>query len=139
MQQLNNMAMQSQECCCQTREAISGVNYNMATQANALQTAVNQGFCTTNYNNASNTRDIVENANANTRAILDKLTSQELAAKDAQIAAQTQQIFGLQLAASQSAQNQYLIGQLRPSPVPAFPVGAPYQFGGCNSGCGCAA
>lgn len=127
MAQLNSMAMQSQQCCCDTREAI------------------NQGFCTTNYNNATNTRDIIDAQNASTRAILDKLTSQELAAKDAQIAAQNQQIFGLQLKASQADQtNQlqsYVNGQFvyyNPRPVPAFSVGAPYQFSGCSS-CGCTA
>lgn len=45
----------------------------------------------------------------------------------------------LRLAASQANQNQYLINQLRPAPVPAFSVPAPYCFsyGGFNNGCGC--
>ena len=44
----------------------------------------------------------------------------------------------LRLAASQSAQNQYLVGQLRPAPVPAFSVPAPFHFGGWGNGCcGC--
>lgn len=138
MQQLYTMSSNQQHCCCDTREAISGVNYNMATQSNAIQNAVNTGFCQTNYNNQNNTRDIVENANANTRAILDKLTNQELAAKDAQIAAQTQQIFGLQLAASQQAQNNYLVSTLRPSPIPAYPTVNPWSgqpYGSCGT-CG---
>ena len=33
MQQLNNMAMQAQECCCENRAAIAQVRYDMATQA----------------------------------------------------------------------------------------------------------
>ena len=40
----------------------------------------------------------------------------------------------LKLAASQAAQNNYIIGQLRPAPVPAYNVPNPYC---CNTGCGC--
>lgn len=54
--------------------------------------------------------------------------------EDAQIAAQAQKIFGLELAASQQAQNQYLVSQLGcKAPVPAFNVPAPWQYG--NYGC----
>lgn len=43
---------------------------------------------------------------------------------------------GLKLAASQAAQNSYLVSQLRPSPIPAYTVQNPYC---CNqfAGCGC--
>ena len=70
-----------------------------------------------------------------------RLTAQELAAKDAKIAEQSQQLFAAQLAASQAAQNDtlksYVSGQLayyNPRPVPSFAVPAPYQYAGCNSG-----
>ena len=54
----------------------------------------------------------------------------------------------LRLAASQAKQNQYLIDQIKPCPVPAYitcnPYAASYGYGygynngcGCNSGCGC--
>lgn len=125
------------------REGISGVNYNMAMNANAIQNSIQSGFCQTNYNAATNTRDIIESQNANTRAILDKLTAQEIATKDAQIAAQNQQIFGLQLKASQEAQNSYLVNQLRPCPTPSYitcnPWASQASYGSCGSysGCGC--
>lgn len=131
MQQLNAMAMQQQTCCCETREAIQGVNYNLATQS-----------CDTRNTIQNGTRDLMENQNANTRAILDALTAQRIEAKDAKIAEQSQQIFAAQLAASQAAQNDtlkaYVSGQFayyNPRPVPSFPVPAPYQYGNC--GCGC--
>lgn len=133
LQNANAIQAQLAQCCCDNRAAIADTNYNVATQANGIQTAISSGFCQTNYNNASNTRDIIEAQNAGTRAILDKLASQELAAKDAQISAQQQRIFGLQLSASQQAQNAYLLNQLRPAPIPAFTVGTPYQFSGCNA------
>lgn len=132
MQQLFAMQQQAATCCCETREAIQGANYNMATQA-----------CDTRQTIQNGTRDIIENQNANARAVLDALTAQRIEAKDAKIAEQNQQLFAAQLAASQAAQNEtlkaYMSGQLayyNPRPVPAFPVPAPYQYGNCGA-CNC--
>lgn len=59
-------------------------------------------------------------------------------AKDAKIAEQAAAIQALNLAASQAAQNQYLVQQLRPAAVPAFNVPNPYASYGygcyCNNG-----
>nr|DAV71699.1 MAG TPA: hypothetical protein [Caudoviricetes sp.] len=136
MQNANALQSQLAQCCCDNREAIAGINYNMAMNTNALQHSVESGFCQTNYNNASNTRDIIDNQNSNARAILDALNAQQLAAKDAKIAEQNQQIFGLQLAASQQAQNNYLVQTLKPAPVPSFPASQLYGYmGGCCNPC----
>lgn len=119
MQQLTAMQMQNQECCCENRAAIAQVRYDMATQAcdtrNTVQTAA---------------RDIVENANANSRAILDFLTQSKL--QDLQSANQE-----LRLAASQAAQNNYLISQLRPTPIPSYPSCNPWASGSYTGCCGC--
>lgn len=136
MQNANALQSQLAQCCCDNREAIAGVNYNMAMNANTTQRAIENGFCQTNYNNANNTRDIIDNQNSNARAILDALNAQQLAAKDARIAEQNQQIFGLQLAASQQAQNNYLVQTLKPAPVPSFPASQLYGYmGGCCNPC----
>lgn len=128
MQQLNNMAMQAQECCCENRAAVAQVRYDMASQA-----------CDTRNTVQNTTRDIIDAMNNGFRSIDQRLTAQELAAKDAKIAEQNQQLFAAQLAASQAAQNDtlksYVSGQLayyNPRPVPSFAVPAPYQFAGCN-------
>lgn len=127
MQQLNNMQMQQANCCCDTREAIQGVNYNLATQA-----------CDTRNTIQNATRDIVDNQNCNARAILDVLTAQRIEAKDAKIAEQNQQIFAAQLAASQAAQNAYLVNQLKPCPIPAYLVQNPSCcYGTATTACGC--
>lgn len=127
MQRLCDMQHSADKCCCETQRAIDGVNYNIATQTAALQNTL----CGT-------TRDIIDNANGNARAILDALTASKLEAKNERIAEQQQQIFALQLAASQAAQNQYLIGQLRPCPVPAFITCNPFAAAGYGyGGCGC--
>ena len=118
MQQLNAMQMQSANCCCENRAAIAQVRYDMATQA-----------CDTRNTVQNATRDIIDNANSNSRAILDFLTQSKLS----DLQAENQ---GLKLAASQAAQNSYLVSQLRPSPIPAYTVQNPYC---CNqyAACGC--
>ena len=118
MQQLTAMQMQAAECCCNTQRSIEGVRYDMAAQA-----------CDTRNTVQNATRDIIDNANSNSRAILDFLTQSKL--QDLQSENQ-----GLKLAASQAAQNSYLVSQLRPSPIPAYTVQNPYC---CNqfACCGC--
>lgn len=118
MQQLTAMQMQAAECCCNTQRSIEGVRYDMAAQA-----------CDTRNTVQNATRDIIDNANSNSRAILDFLTQSKL--QDLQSENQ-----GLKLAASRAAQNSYLVSQLRPSPIPAYTVQNPYC---CNqfAGCGC--
>ena len=118
MQQLNAMQMQNQNCCCENRQAIAQVRYDMATQA-----------CDTRNTIQNVARDITDNQNAGTRAILDFLTQSKIQTLEADNQA-------LRLAASQSAQNATLINALRPSPVPAYQVQNPYC---CNQNtcCGC--
>ena len=131
MQQLNAMQMQAQECCCENRAAIAQVRYDMATQACDTRNTVNTAA-----------RDIIDAMNSGFRGIDQRLTAQEIAAKDAKIAEQNQQLFAAQLAASQAAQNDtlksYVSGQFayyNPRPVPSFSVPAPYQYTGCSCGC----
>ena len=126
MQQLSALQAQIASCCCEQREAIMGVNYNLATQASDTRNLMQ-----------NTTRDIIDAMNCGFRSIDQRLTAQELAAKDAKIAEQNQQIFGYQLAASQAAQNNYLVSTLRPSPSPAYVVANPYCCNsGYNYGCG---
>ena len=117
MQQLNAMQMQAANCCCENRAAIAQVRYDMATQACDTRNTVNTAA-----------RDIIDNQNQNSRAILDFLTQSKLA--DLQSENQ-----GLKLAASQAAQNNYLISQLRPTPIPAYASCNPWA-GGSYTGCG---
>lgn len=132
MQNTNALQTQLANCCCETREAIQGVNYNMAQNTCALQNTMN-----------SNTRDIIDNQNAGTRAVLDYLCAKE----NADLRDKVQK---LELAASQSAQNAYiaanqeaqtaeLIRRISPMPVPSYAVPAPYPYSGCgcNTGCNC--
>lgn len=133
--QLANMAAQQASCCCETQRAIergfADTNYNMATQA-----------CETRNLIQSTTRDLIDNQNANFRALMDYQVQREMRDKDAKIVE-------LQNAASQAAQNNYLaalseaqtaelIRRINPTPVPSYTVPAPYPYGGWNgNGCGC--
>lgn len=139
---MQNIGAQMQQCCCDLRQQVGDVNYNIATQANGITNAVNQGFCQTNFNAQTNTRDVLENANANTRAILDAIQANKVEALKDRIAEQNQTINALNLAASQTAQNAYLIDKLNPNPCPrpAYVVQPPQMvtFPYTNqNGCGC--
>ncbi len=114
-----DISHQISDCCCGTKQAIADVKYTVAQEA-----------CETRHALANNTRDIVDNANSNTRAILDFLTQDKIAT----LQAENQR---LQLAASQAKQNQYLINELRPCPVPAYITCNPYaaSYGFCGTGC----
>ena len=136
------------DCCCTTQRGLDGINYNMAMNTNALQ----QTLC-------NNTRDIIENANANYRAIHEELVSNKLEAKNDRIAELQAQVSKLQLAASQEKQNNYLTATMDANvaeilrrtgndcPVPAYVVNGPTpinfptnccgNFTGFNNGCGC--
>lgn len=114
--QLTALGNQMSSCCCdmryQVEKGFSDTNYNLATQMNAVR----QDIC-------DQTRDIVENQNANTRAILDRLTNDKIAdLRDENQA--------LKFAASQAAQNTYLVDQLRPCPIPAYNVPNPFCCNG---------
>lgn len=114
--QLNNMAANEAACCCQTQNLINtnfaDLNYNLATQECQTRQAIADG----------------------TRNIIDAINAQAVAAKDEKIADQAQKIFELQLAASQQAQNNYIINALQPVARPAYVVPNPYaNYGfGCN-------
>ena len=141
-----NLSSQLSDCCYTTQRAIDGINYNMATNTCALQNTMN-----------NNTRDIIDNQNANSRAILDYLCQDKISTLQSENQA-------LRLAASQSNQNAVLMAAMDankaeilrrtgaecptaayivqpPTPV-TFPTNCCGQatFGGnncgCNSGCG---
>lgn len=125
-----SLSSQFSDCCCKTQRAIDGVNYNLATQFGSL----NNTLCGLG-------RDIIENQNANYRAIHEELVANKIEAKNERIAEQQAQITALQLKASQEAQNNYLLSQLKPCPVSAYIVPNPnccYDYSVVrNNGCGC--
>lgn len=122
-----NYALSSQlaDCCCKTQRAIDGVNYNMA-----------QNTCAITNNATMNTRDIIEAVNTNYRALHDEIVANRIEDKNAQIQAQQNEINALRLRASQEAQNNYLISQLKPCPEPAYLVNGPTPVNFPTNCCG---
>ena len=90
----HSVERQLADCCCTTQRAIDGVNFNMA-----------KGFCDLGNVMNTNTRDILENQNCNTRAILDFLTNDKIAT----LTAENQ---SLKLTASQANQNAVLMAAM---------------------------
>lgn len=133
---INGISHQISDCCCTTQNAIQNVRYDLATQA-----------CDTRNLIQNVARDITDNANANTRSILDFLVNDKISTLTAENQA-------LKFQASQSAQNAFitanqeaqtaeLIRRLgRDCPVPAYVVPNPNCcYGnptgvGFNNGCG---
>lgn len=121
---IRSLTAQVANCCCENREAISQVRFDLATQS-------------------CETRRAIEDS---TRAILDFLTQDKISTLQSEN--QT-----LRFQASQVAQNQFItqvgsdiVNRLQPPPVPAYQVANPYVgygwYGshcgsGYNSGCGC--
>ena len=132
MQNANALQAQLAQCCCDTREAIQGVNYNMATNTCALQNTMN-----------NNTRDIIDSQNAGTRAILDYLCQDKIATLQAEnndlrrAASQDRQ--NALLTTAMSAQTLQIINAVNPAPIPAYlvPNRNVYYGCGCNTGFGC--
>lgn len=134
-----DLSRQLSDCCCENRAAIADLKYNLATQ-----------FCNLGNQIQMQTRDIIDNQNANYRGLMDFLVQEKLSSKDAEIAK-------LNNALSQSNQNAVIRAAIDAStaeiirrtgndcPIPAYwvnpptPVQAPCSWtnGGFNGGCGC--
>ena len=108
----NALAAQMAQCCCDQKQEAAQTRYDMA-----------QGFAMLD------------------RTISDQFCALKMEQKDAQIAAMQNQLNQANLAASQVAQNQYLVDQLRPCPTPAYITCNPWATNGTAyngfNGCGC--
>lgn len=115
MQQLNNMAMNQQNNCCENRAGIADLKYTIATEACADRAAVT----------------------AAVQTVLDKMNQQELDAERRENANLRQQINMMNLAASQvaqtgqliadnTAQTQYIVNRVAPYPIPSYTVPNPF-------------
>jgi hypothetical protein len=132
--------------------AVCNLGYNMQTGFNTLgtqvancccetQRLVERGFCDVGYGMATNTANIIQASHNDTDRVIAKLTDMEAARQAEKIEALRLENQTLKFAASQAAQNTYLVDQLRPCPVPAYitcnPFAASYGYGANGCGCGC--
>ena len=91
---INTLSHQLADCCCTTQRAIDSVKYENATNTCAIQNTIQ-----------NTTRDVIENQNANSRAILDALNANYIRTLE-------QENNSLRLSASQSAQNAVLMAAM---------------------------
>ena len=132
MQGQNALATQIADCCCRTQSNLKDIQFQNA-----------QDTCAVTNTIQNTTRDIIDNQNANSRQILDFLVNDKISTLQ-------QENQNLKLAASQAAQNNYLLSELKPCPQPAYLTCNPFtgQYGGYgyngygngygyNNGCGC--
>ena len=130
----NQNALQSQlaNCCCDLRTGQAQIG-NQIERAN----------CDTNYNAATNTTAIIQNAHNDADRILARLDAMESARKDETIADLRTKL----ASCGDQSTAQYIINQVRgivsPTPVPAYPAASPCGLGNwsqavlANGGCGC--
>lgn len=137
MQGFNAVQTQLADCCCRTQQNIKDTQYAIATTGGDIKYAIKDCCCENEkiamqnrFDNAQNTCGILQAIDKSADRVIDYLSAE----RTRQLENENQ---SLRLAASQSMQNQYLIQQLRPAPVPAFPVPAPYCYGNFSGNCGC--
>lgn len=146
MQMLYQISTNQKDCCCQTKQDISQVNYDAAMRSSETNRLMERGFCDTNYNAATNTTAIIQNAHNDTDRVLARLDAMERNQDKDTIANLRAQ---LAACGDQSTAN-YIINQVRgivsPTPVPAYPAASPCGLGnwspavlangyGYNGGC----
>lgn len=133
---VSNLGYQLQDCCCQNLRATDTINYNMATQTNALQNTMNQNSNALQSQLCNGFRDVIDAQNAGTQRIIDTITQDKIQSLQTDLQS-------AQLQLSNVSQTQNIINALRPTAVPAYLTCSPYQamMGynncGCNAGCGC--
>lgn len=108
-----------------SQQGISQVRFDMATDTNAITSAINQAA-----------QNIMQNDNANYRQLHDENVAIQMEALKTQLAQKDAELFRLSLKASQDEQSAYITNTLQKCPVPAYVVPNPYvSTGCCNNGC----
>lgn len=137
LQGQNAISSQLADCCCKTQRGIDSINYNMATNTCAITNTMN-----------INTRDIIDNQNANYRALHEEIVAnriEDLKEENRRLAERNN---SLELRASQNAQTceikAYVQDQVNPKAYPSYIVPNPnccYNYNvtgfGYGNSCGC--
>lgn len=136
--QINDISMGLQNCCCENRASVADLKYTVATEACADRAAVADALNT-----------LTNQVNAGYQKLADQMCQDKIDAKNEKIAELQSQLYMAQLASSQNIQTQQLIASneaqtaaleqyLAPVPRPAYVVQNPnccgqgFGFGGCG-------
>lgn len=115
LQNQNALSTQLANCCCENRQGQADIKYQMATDTCAITTAM-----------ANNTRDIIDNQNANYRGLMDFMVQSKIDSLQAENQS-------LKLAASQASQNSAIGAMIAASEATILRRTGGY---GCGNGCG---
>ena len=133
-----NLGYQQAQCCCDIKGGIKDVAYGNEKNAWNISKQISDCCCDLEKMNMQNRFD-AQAYNCNTLSAIDKVGDRiidYLANEKTQ--ALRDENFALRLQASQAKQNQYLVNELRPCPIPAYITCNPYAYTNpCNTGCGC--
>lgn len=140
-QGFSNLSAQLASCCCDIERGIERSTTQGIMNTGAIQKQISDCCCDLEKMNMQNRFD-AQAYNCNTLQAIDKLGDRII---DYMNCEKTQALRdenqALRLAASQAKQNQYLVNELRPCPIPAYitcnPFAASYGYGYNNGGCGC--
>lgn len=147
--QLNTIAMNQQNCCCENRAATADLKYTVATEACADRAAIDGALRDVTAQGIANTQALLNTINGGIQSIKDQLCQDKIDAKNEVIANLRQELAMKDLAASQVAQNAFiaqgfssevdaLYNRLNTCPVPTTPVYGRTPIFTCNNGgCGC--
>lgn len=140
-QHASNLSAQLASCCCDIERAIDGNTTSGVMNTNTLSRQISDCCCDLEKMNMQNRFD-AQAYNCNTLSAIDKLGDRIIDyMSNEKISALRDENQALRLAASQAKQNQYLIDQIKPCPIPAYitcnPYAASYGYGYNNCGCGC--
>ena len=139
--QLNTIAMNQQNCCCENRAAVADLKYTVANEACADRAAVNGALRDVTAQGVANTQAMLNAVNAGIQSIKDQLCNDKIDAKNEKITELERQLTMANLAASQAAQTAAIEQYILPNARPAYLVQNPYTAYnpyGCG-GCGCSA
>lgn len=139
----NGLSRQIAESGCDIRAAITGVGTGIERTGWNLSKQISDCCCDVEKMNLQNRFDAQNNTNSTLLAI-DKLGDRILGyMNDKEQQNLRDEVQAYRLQASQAKQNEYLVNQLRPCPIPAYitcnPFAASYGYGQNFGGCGCAA
>ena len=138
MQQVYGIQSALQDCCCENRLAIAGLNATIASEE-----------CATRANDTQNTQAILNLVNSGIQSIKDQMCQDKIDQKNDEIGQLRQEILYARGQASQLAQNQQIVDSIY-NRLDTCPVGTTPVFGrtpiftcatnlnnGCGCGCGC--
>lgn len=139
------------DCCCESRLAICQQTNTLQNSINNVAVGQERGFSSVAYETQRQTCDILGAIDKQTQAMVAQFSAIKEREDQREIQNLRDQVQAYQLSASQQAQTQNIINQVRPCPQPAYWVPNPFgcgcnnygyplngnNCGGCGNGCGC--